>query len=65
MFPFCFEWAWNSDHYIFLGLLYVALTIIGSGLTYALLRTWLDLSAGEEGREPDASLSYRANYSEY
>jgi len=43
MFPFCFEWAWNADHFIFVGLLYLALTIIGSGLTFAVIKTLLQL----------------------
>ncbi len=43
MFPFCFEWQWNADHIIFLGFLYLALTIIGLGLTAALVKTVLQL----------------------
>jgi hypothetical protein len=43
MFPFIFEWQWNADHYIFLGFLYLALAIIGFGLTIALVKTVLQV----------------------
>jgi hypothetical protein len=43
MFPFIFEWQWNADHYLFLGLLYLALAIIGFGLTIALVKTVLQV----------------------
>ncbi len=64
MFPFCFEWHWDPDHLIFLGLLYLALTIIGLGLTVAFIKTWIELPLEEEG-EPPPQLSYRTKYSEY
>jgi formate hydrogenlyase subunit 3/multisubunit Na+/H+ antiporter MnhD subunit len=64
MFPFVFEWKWNADHYIFLGLLYLALVIIGFGLVYSFLKTWLDLS-DEQPAEPSSELSYRSKYSDY
>ena len=43
MFPFIFEWQWNADHYIFLGLLYLVLIIIGTGLTIAGIKTVLQI----------------------
>ncbi|NLD35756.1 MAG: hypothetical protein GX654_02700 [Desulfatiglans sp.] len=43
MTPFSFEWQWNIEYLIFFGLLYLALTIIGCGTLYALIKTWLDL----------------------
>lgn len=43
MFPFCFEWQWNADHFIFLGFLYLVLTIIGCGLVFAGIKTVLQL----------------------
>lgn len=39
MLPFCFEWAWNVDHIIFFGLLYAALTIVGTCVVIALIKT--------------------------
>ena len=43
MFPFVFEWLWQADHYIFLGLLYLALTIIGAGMGVAVVKTALQM----------------------
>ena len=65
MFPFIFEWDWNWDHYIFLGLLYVALIIIGGGLLFALAKTWMQLSDTDEHVEAPDSISYRSKYSDY
>lgn len=64
MFPFVFEWEYNSDHYIFLGLLYLALIIIGCGLVYSFFKTCLDLLKKEKP-EPPLELSYRSRYSDY
>ena len=47
MTPFSFEWQWNADYFIFMGLLYLALTIIGAGLLFAFLRSWLDVTKEE------------------
>ncbi|MFO7739420.1 MAG: hypothetical protein R6V46_13155 [Desulfatiglandaceae bacterium] len=65
MFPFVFEWKWNADHYIFLGLLYLALAIIGFGLVYSFLKTWLDLPDEQHPSEPSPELSYRSRYPDY
>jgi len=43
MFPFCFEWQWNADHYIFLGLLYLVLIIIGTGIGFTVVKTALQV----------------------
>ena len=48
---------------IFLGLLYLALTIIGLGLTVSFIKTWIELPF-EEKKTP-AQLAYRKRYSEY
>ena len=64
MTPFSFEWQWNVEYLVFFGLLYIALTIIGCGLVYCLIKTWLNLPLTEEdGARPE--ISYRARYSEY
>ncbi|NQT56975.1 MAG: hypothetical protein HQ551_12200 [Desulfobacteraceae bacterium] len=65
MTPFSFEWLWNIEYFIFMGLLYLALTVIGCGLVYCLVKTWLDLSVTQEHAEPPEALSYRSRYSEY
>ncbi len=43
MTPFSFEWQWNVEYAIFFGLLYLALTIIGSTLTFVGIKTALQL----------------------
>jgi hypothetical protein len=43
MFPFCFEWAWDAGHLIFMGLLYLVLGVIVGGLIRAVTKTWLKL----------------------
>ena len=63
MTPFSFEWQWNADYFIFMGLLYLALTVIGCGLAYALVKTWLKL--GEKGEKLPPKIPYRSKYSEY
>ncbi len=63
MTPFSFEWYWNADYLIFMGLLYLALVIIGSGLVYTVLKTWMDLEAEEDKAPPE--IPYRKRYSEY
>ena len=65
MFPFCFEWQWNADHYLFLGLLYVALTIVGCGLIYSGVKTWLDLPQADKHSDSPPEISYRSRYSVY
>ena len=63
MTPFSFEWQWNSDYFLFMGLLYLALGIVACGLVYALAKTWFDL--GKEEKEPSSEMPYRSKYSEY
>jgi len=64
MTPFSFEWQWNVEYLIFFGLLYVALAIIGCGLVYSFIKTWLNLTSTEEQGAPP-EISYRARYPEY
>ncbi len=65
MTPFSFEWQWNHEYAIFFGLLYIALTVIGCGLIYCLVKTWLNLSAPEEPDVAPPEISYRSRYSQY
>jgi hypothetical protein len=62
MTPFSFEWQWNADYLVFMGLLYIALLIIGCGLVYALVKTWLIL--GQESEVPP-KIPQRENYWKY
>ncbi len=64
MTPFSFEWHWNADYLIFMGLLYLALAIIGSGLIYTFLKTWMDVEeGGEHGDHED--IPGRKDYATY
>jgi hypothetical protein len=65
MTPFSFEWQWNVEYLIFFGLLYIALTIIGCGLVYSLVKTWLNLPVKEKPEDAPPEISYRTKYSEY
>ncbi|MBN1849537.1 MAG: hypothetical protein JW932_13235 [Deltaproteobacteria bacterium] len=61
MTPLSFEWSWTADYFIFMGLLYTALIIIGCGLIYTYIKTWWKSEGG--GSPP--KVSYRSKYSEY
>jgi len=64
MTPFSFEWQWNAEYFVFMGLLYLALTIIAGGLLYCFLKTWLDL--GDVGKHKIAGdIPHRTKYSKY
>ena len=57
MTPFSFEWQWNIDYFIFMGLLYLALAVVGCGLVYTLLKTWLDLGSGDKSGQAPPEIS--------
>ncbi len=63
MTPLSFEWHWNADYLIFMGLLYVALVIIGGGLIYTFLKTWMNLESEEHELPPE--MESREKYSEF
>ena len=65
MTPFSFEWQWNVEYLIFMGLLYLALTIVGGGLIYTWIKTWLSLSSSDKKDDSTANISYRSGYSKY
>ena len=65
MTPLSFEWQWNINYFIFMGLLYLALAVIGCGLVYTLLKTWLDLGPGDKSGQAPPEISYRSRYSKY
>lgn len=47
MFPFLFEWIWDMSHMVFMGGLWYALTIIGLGMTYCIIKAAIDATKGE------------------
>ena len=49
MFPFVFEWIWDLAHIVFMGGLWYALTIVGLGMTYCIIKSVIDASKGGAG----------------
>jgi hypothetical protein len=65
MTPLSFEWQWNIGYFLFMGFLYLLLAMVGAGLAYCLIKTWLGLNQPEEPYESPAEISYRSKYPEY
>ena len=65
MTPFSFEWQWHIDYFIFMGLLYLALFVVGCGLAYTILKTWLELDPGKKPDEVPPKISYRSKYAKF
>lgn len=65
MTPFSFEWQWNIEYFIFFGLLYLALTIVGCGIAYTYIKTWLDLMKDEEEDSSPQKIDQRKKYTDY
>jgi hypothetical protein len=65
MTPFSFEWLWNIEYAIFMGLLYVALLVVGCGLAVVWLKTWWDLGQDKEKGAGPPDLTYRNKYDTY
>jgi hypothetical protein len=51
MLPITFEWHWDVGHFVFMGLFYTALAIIGGGLALAFKATMKDLCSGKDPHE--------------
>ena len=47
MLPFSFEWLWDISHMLFMGGLWYALTILGLGMTYCIIKAAVDTSKGK------------------
>ena len=47
MFPFSFEWVWDMGHIVFHGGLWYALSVIGMGVTYCVIKAAIDASRGD------------------
>ena len=47
MLPFSFEWAWDISHLVFMGGLCYALTILGLGMTYCIIKAAVDTAKGK------------------
>jgi hypothetical protein len=44
-----FEWVWDIGHYVFHGGLWYALSIIGIGMTYCIIKAVVDCSKDNGG----------------
>lgn len=49
MFPFSFEWVWDVGHAVFHGGLWYALSVIGIGMTYCIVKAAMDTANGKGG----------------
>lgn len=47
MLPFSFEWTWDLSHMVFMGGLGYALTIIGLGMAYCIIKAAVDTAKGK------------------
>lgn len=47
MFPGFFEWIWDGGHLVFMGGLWYAMTIIGMGMTYCILKAAIETAQGK------------------
>ncbi|MBU2498877.1 MAG: hypothetical protein KKE57_08260 [Proteobacteria bacterium] len=65
MTPLSFEWQWNADYFIFMGLLYLALAVVGGGLIFVYIKSWLDVQEEEAPEAELPEISYRSKYSDY
>ena len=52
MFPFSFEWLWDVGHMVFHGGLWYALSIIGLGMTYCIVKAAIHSAKGEGDHHP-------------
>ena len=48
MFPFNFEWIWDTVHLVFHGGLWYALTILGLGITYCVVKAAISSMQGSD-----------------
>jgi hypothetical protein len=53
MLPFIsFEWVWDVGHYVFHGGLWYALSVIGMGMTYCIIKSVIDTKKGGDSHHP-------------
>ena len=65
MTPISFEWQWNVEYFIFFGLLYLALTIVGGTAAVAFIKTWLDLMKEKNEESELPKIEKRLKYTDY
>ena len=52
MFPFAYEWTWYLGQYLFMGAAAFAISVVGAGLTFAIIKSVIDTLQEDEG-SPD------------
>jgi len=65
MTPFSFEWQWNIDYAVFMGFLYLALTVVACGLVVTVIKTLMHLHEEETSEGLPPEIPSRSKYSEY
>ncbi|MBW2175559.1 MAG: hypothetical protein JRH03_01135 [Deltaproteobacteria bacterium] len=49
MFPFSFEWVWDTVHVVFHGGLWYAMSIMGMGMAFCIIKAAVDTYQGKGG----------------
>ena len=49
MFPFAFEWEWYIGQYLFMGAAGFAISVVGLGLTYCIIKSIIDTIQETDG----------------
>jgi TRAP-type C4-dicarboxylate transport system permease small subunit len=65
MTPLSFEWQWNMDYGIFMGFLYLALTVVACGLILAFIKTLIHMHEEDQPESQTPEIPSRSKYSEY
>ena len=65
MTPISFEWQWNMDYGIFMGFLYLALTVVACGLILAFIKTLIHMHEEDQSESQTPEIPTRSKYSEY
>ena len=47
MLPFHFDWIWDAGHLLFHGALWFALSVIGLGVTFCVIKAVVDTAKGK------------------
>jgi hypothetical protein len=58
MLPFSFEWVWDMGHMVFHGGLWYALSVIGMGMTFVIIKIGCRYHAGKRQRPSSLGLLF-------
>ncbi len=51
MFPFAYEWTWYFGQYLFMGAAGFAISVVGAGLTYCIVKSIIDIMISDDHAE--------------